>query len=122
LYLRFTPKAEALHSFTIQSDSSNFELAYDFPNCNGRTNIINKPNKDDAYCQLFTQHNKVDFGDFDSTGPIFIGIKLTGSATIKVTTKDIINLTGKDGSVKTQYTDNYQSYKYQSETIGYILY
>jgi hypothetical protein len=90
-------------------------------NCNGRTNIINKPNKDDGYCQFFTQLNHVDFGDFDSTGPIYVGIKLTGSATVKVTTKQVITLPSEEGSVKTQYTDIYQPYKYQTETIGYIL-
>jgi hypothetical protein len=121
LYLRFTPQTQALHSFTIHSDSSNFELAYDFWNCNGRINIIIRPNKKDGYCQLSTQLNHVDFVDFDSTGPVFIGIKLNGIATVKVMTIDAINLTGKDGSVKTQYINNYQSYKYQSETFGYII-
>jgi hypothetical protein len=121
LYLRFTPKTEALHSFTIQTDSSNFDLAYDFSSCNGRTNIINRPNKDDGYCQFFTQLNHVDLGDFDSTGPIYIGIKLVGNATVKITTKEIINLTGEGGSIETLFTDSYQSYKYVSDDIGYIL-
>jgi hypothetical protein len=123
MYLKLTPEFEKmqLYLFTIQSDSSSFELAYDFSNCNERTSVVERPNKDDGYCQLFTQTKHVEFADYDGTGTIFIGIKLVGNATVKVTTKDDIKLTGEGGAIKTLFTDNYQPYEYIADDVGYIL-
>jgi hypothetical protein len=121
MYLRYTPeKADQLHTFSIQASSS-FEVAYDYLNCEGRAKITKKPNKDDGYCQFISSTFKFDFEDFESNGSVYIGIKLAGTATVKVTTKEIINLGGGTGAKKSQYTDYYQSYKYQADDIGYVV-
>jgi hypothetical protein len=122
LYLRFTPKTEAqLHTFSIKSDSS-FNIAYDFLNCDGRTNITTTPNKVDGYCEFIFQRNHFDFRDYESTGPIYIGIKLVGNATVEVAkAQEVIRLIGKEGSIQMLFTESYQSYTSEVDDIGYII-
>jgi hypothetical protein len=121
LYLKFTPISDGqFDSFSIKADSSSFEVAYDFLNCEGRTDIKVRPNKDDGYCHFIDQANSLEFFNFDSTGPIYIGIKLTGKATVTVMTRENINLHGEGGSIKLKYISNYQAYHYQSSDIGVL--
>jgi hypothetical protein len=119
-YLRYTATETQLHSFTITSDS-NFELAYDFINCNGRTKAKERPNKDDGNCQFIENSTNINFADFDSTGPVYIGIKFIGNATVKVEATKVITLTEEGGAAKSLYTNNYQPYKYQADDIGYVV-
>jgi hypothetical protein len=120
LYLRFSPISEGqFDSFSIKADS-NFEVAYDFLNCEGRTDIKVRPNKDDGYCHFIDQTNSAEFFNFDSTGPIYIGIKLTGKATVTVMTRENIDLHGEGGSIKLKYISNYQAYHYQASDIGVL--
>jgi hypothetical protein len=112
-----TPSA---YSFTLEFESE-YTLAYDFLDCHGRKNYNKKPDMEEGnYCTTYENIENPEFIAFEPKSPIYLSIKFTGKAVIRVTPINVIEMHNSGGYIKKE-SIKYQNFFYKATNPGYLL-